>query len=168
MRLWRLSRRAWATDKRCGGIDRRTAKKMLSYSAPPGYRRTRLVWRPKREGFTEVINAILETDRDEPHKQRHTAQRIFERLRDEHGFVCGYTIVEDYVRARRQSAREVFVPLNHPPGHARVDLGEAVVEVRGRREIVASFCLILPHSNIWFAVKAYPKGLPLDGPIHRQ
>ena len=76
------------------GIDRRTVKKMLNYSAPPGYRRTKPVRRPKLEGFTGIIAAILEEDRDEPRKQRHTAHRIFERLRDEHGFSGGYTIVK--------------------------------------------------------------------------
>ena len=95
-------------------------------------------------------------DPDVPRKQRHTAYRIFERLRDEHGFTGGYTIVKDYVRSRRQSTREAFVPLYHPPGHAQVDFGEAVVELRGQREKVAFFCLILPHSNVWF-VKAYPR-----------
>ena len=74
------------------GIDRRTVKKMLSYSAPPGYRRTKPVRRPKLEGFTGIVDAILEADRKELRKQRHTAQRIFERLRDEHGFAGGYTI----------------------------------------------------------------------------
>ena len=140
------------------GIDRRTVKKMLSYSAPPGYRRTKPVRRPKLDRFTGIVDAILEadTDPDVPRKQRHTAHRIFERLRDEHGFTGGYTIVKDYVRARRQSTREAFVPLHHPPGHAQVDFGEAVVEVGGRREKVAFFCLILPHSNVWF-VKAYPR-----------
>ena len=65
-------------------------------------------------------------------------------------------IVKDYVRSRRQSTREAFVPLHHPPGHAQVDFGEAVVELRGQREKVAFFGLILPHSNVWF-VKAYPR-----------
>ena len=140
------------------GIDRRTVKKMLSYSAPPGYRRTKPVRRPKLDGFTGIVDAILEADTDPevPRKQRHTAHRIFERLRDEHGFSGGYTIVKDYVRSRRQSVREAFVPLHHPPGHAQVDFGEATVEVGGRREKVAFFCLILPHSNVWF-VKAYPR-----------
>jgi len=140
------------------GIDRRTVKKMLSYSAPPGYRRRKPVRRPKLDGFTGIVDAILEGDRapEVPVKQRHTAHRIFERLRDEHGFTGGYTIVKDYVRSRRQSTREAFVPLHHPPGHAQVDFGEAVVEVGGRREKVAFFCLILPHSDLWF-VKAYPK-----------
>ena len=140
------------------GIDRRTVKKMLRYSAPPGYRRTKPVRRPKLEGFTGIIDAILEADRapEMPRKQRHTAHRIFERLRDEHGFTGSYTIVKDYVRSQRQSVREAFVPLHHPPGHAQVDFGEAVVEIGGLREKVAFFCLILPHSDVWY-VKAYPK-----------
>ena len=60
------------------GIDRRTVKKMLRYPAPPGYRRTAPVRRPKLEGFTGIIDAILEADRDVPRKQRHTAQRSSE------------------------------------------------------------------------------------------
>ena len=77
------------------GIDRRTVKKMLSYSAPPAYRRRKRVRRPKLDGFTGIIDAILEAARDPdvPRKQRHTAHRIFERLRDEYGFTGGYTIV---------------------------------------------------------------------------
>ena len=61
-----------------------------------------------------------------PVKQRHTAKRIFERLRDEHGYAGGYTVVKDHVRIARASGRETFVPLAHPPGHAQVDFGEAV------------------------------------------
>ena len=59
------------------GIDRRTVKKMLSYSAPPGYRRRKPVRRPNLDGFTGIIDAILEADRapDVPVKQRHTAPR---------------------------------------------------------------------------------------------
>ena len=54
------------------GIDRRTVKKMLTYSAPPGYRRTKPVRRPKLDGFTGIVDAILEadTDPDVPRKQR--------------------------------------------------------------------------------------------------
>ena len=76
------------------GIDRRTVKKMLSYSAPPGDRRTKPVRRLKLDGFTGIVDAILEadTDPDVPRKQRHTAHCIFERPRDEYGFSGGYTI----------------------------------------------------------------------------
>ncbi len=94
-------------------------------------RRTKPVRRPKLDGFTGIIDAILEADADPevPRKQRHTVHRIFERLRDEHGFSGGYTIVKDYVRAHRQTTCEAFVPLHHPPGHAQVDFSEATVEV---------------------------------------
>ena len=44
-------------------------------------------------------------------KQRHTAKRIFERLRDEHGYTGKLTIVTDYVREKKRRTKEVFVPL---------------------------------------------------------
>ena len=80
------------------GISRDSVQKMLAYSVPPGYRRKAPIKRPKLDGFTEIINAWLEEDRGMPRKQRHTAKRVFERLRDEHGFTGGYTIVKDYIR----------------------------------------------------------------------
>ena len=84
------------------GLHRDTVRKMLAYSVPPGYRRQDPPRRPKLEPFTGVIDAILEADRQVPRKQRHTAKRIFERLRDEYGFDGGYTTVKDYVREHRR------------------------------------------------------------------
>ena len=72
--------------------------------------------KPKLEPFTGVIDAILEADRQVPRKQRHTAKRIFERLRDEYGFTGQYTVVKDYVREQRRRTPEMFVPLSHAPG----------------------------------------------------
>ena len=66
------------------GLHRDTVRKMLAYSVPPGYRRQDPPRRPRLEPFTGVIDAILEADRQVPRKQRHTAKRIFERLRDFH------------------------------------------------------------------------------------
>ena len=81
------------------GVSRESVRKMLAFSVPPGYRRTAPVRRPKLDGFTGLIDEWLRGDRKEDHrKQRHTAKRIFERLRDEHDFTGGYTIVKDYVR----------------------------------------------------------------------
>jgi len=97
-------------------ISRDSVRKMLAFSAPPGYRRTAPVKRPKLDGFAEIIDGWLEEDRGSRHKQRHTAKRVFDRLRDEHGFTGGYTIVKDYVRERERRGREMFVPLAHPPG----------------------------------------------------
>ena len=109
------------------GLHRDTVRKMLAYSAPPGYRRQDPPRRPRLEPFTGVIDAILEADRQVPRKQRHTAKRIFERLRDEHGFDGQCTIVKDYVRERRRRTQEMFAPLSHAPGHAQCDFGEARV-----------------------------------------
>ena len=79
------------------GINARTVSKMLKFSVPPGYVRTKPPFRPKLNEFVGVIDAILLADKDRPKKQRHTSKRIFERLRDEHGFTGGKTIVKDYV-----------------------------------------------------------------------
>ena len=84
------------------GLHRDTVSKMLAYSVPPGYRRKIPPRRPKLEAYTGVIDRILEDDLGRPKRQRHTAKRIFERLRDEHGFDGGYTIVKDYVREHRR------------------------------------------------------------------
>ena len=100
------------------GLHRDTVRKMLAYSIPPGYRRQTPPRRPKLETYTGVIDRILDDDLRLPRKQRHTAKRIFERLRDEYGFDGQYTIVKDYVREHRRRTKEMFVPLSHPPGHA--------------------------------------------------
>ena len=152
-------------EGKCPKDTRHRQVKYLNNVGEADHGKLKLLIRPVR-GFktlktayaTGIVDTILEadTDPDVPRKQRHTAHRIFERLRDEHGFTGGYTIVKEYVRSRRQSTREAFVPLHHPPGHAQVDFGEAVVELRGQREKIAFFCLILPHSDVWF-VKAYPR-----------
>src|SRR6202008_4863477 len=93
------------------GIDPRTVAKMLSFSVPPGYRRNRPPARPKLDRFVGGIEGILGGDKGRPVKQRHTSKRIFERLRDEHGYLGGLTIVKDYVLSQRQRQREMFVPL---------------------------------------------------------
>ena len=77
---------------------------MLAFSVPPGYRRRRPPARPKLDPFTGIIDGILTADEGRPRKQRHTSKRIFERLRDEHGYAGGITIVKDYVLARRRGS----------------------------------------------------------------
>ena len=137
------------------GLSRETVSKMCRFSLPPGYVRQRPAEKPKLGPLIPVIDAILEVDRTAPVKQRHTAKRIFERLRDEHGFAGGYTVVKDYVRIERARGRETFVPLAHPPGHAQVDFGEAVGVIGGVRQKIHFFCMDLPQSDACF-VKGYP------------
>ena len=137
-----LSKRAAA---RRFGIDPRTVDKMVEFSVPPGYRRVKPPARPKLGPFIAVIDQILADDTGRPKKQQHTAKRIFERLRDEHGFTGGITIVKDYVAGWRQRSQEMFVPLVHPPGHAQVDFGEAIGIIGGIECKIHSGRADFPH-----------------------
>ena len=122
---------------------------------PPGYRRQSPPRRPKLDPYRGVIDRILEEDRSLPKKQRHTAKRIYDRLRAEHGFDGRYTIVKDYVRERRRRTREMYVPLTHPPGDAQCDFGQAKAVIGGVEQTVHYLVMYLPHSDACF-VKAYP------------
>lgn len=60
----------------------------------------------------ERIEQILRDDEEIPRKQRHTAKRIWERLR-EAGYAGGYTAVKEAVNGIPRRRQEVFVPLEH-------------------------------------------------------
>src|SRR3546814_9602158 len=72
-----------------------SVSKMVSYSTPPGYQRQLPIRRPKLDAFVSTIEHWLEEDLKVPRKQRHTAKRVFDRLRDERGFTGGYTRSEE-------------------------------------------------------------------------
>ena len=159
------SRRAVAREF---GLARKTIAKMLEFSLPPGYRRQKPVRRPKLGPWQGVIDAILEEDKQRPKKQRHTAKRIFDRLRDEHQYTGGYTIVKDYVRQSKVSAQEMFVPLSHAPGEAQADFGEALAVIGGIEQKAHFMVFDLPHSDDCF-VRAYPAETTeafLDAHVH--
>jgi transposase len=79
---------------------------------------------PKLGPFKARILEILKQDVSSPPKQRHTAMRIFERLRDEDSddaddggrYQGGYDSVRRFVKQHRESKRETFIPLDHDPG----------------------------------------------------
>ena len=85
-RAVRVEGRSQRAEAREFGLSRETVRKMLQYAVPPGYQRQQPIKRPKLGPWLGVIDAILEDDKLRPAKQRHTAKRIFERLREEHGF----------------------------------------------------------------------------------
>lgn len=136
-------------------VHRNTITKMLQFSIPPGYRRREPPASKKLAPYMAWIDAILEGDNKVHKKQRHTAHRIFERLRDDQGFAGGYTIVRECVAQATLRAREMFVPLSHRPGHAKGDFGEADGYVAGKKVRFNYFCMNLPHSDDCF-VRAYP------------
>jgi transposase len=136
------------------GISRDSVAKMLAYSEPPiawqgmplharegGYRRTASIKRPKLDAFTDQIDIWRTEDKGRPRKQRHTAKRIFDRLRSECDFTGGYTIVKDYVRSQKRGGKEMFVPLSHPAGHVLPGRRMQSILPRGRRRILARLWL---------------------------
>jgi transposase len=137
------------------GISRKSVRKMVSFSVPPGYRRQQAVKRPKLDPWMGVIDAIIEEDKARPAKQRHTAKRVFDRLREEHQFTGGYTIVKDYLRSAAQRSREMFIPLVHPAGEAQADFGEALAVIGGVERKAHHLVVDLPHSDDCF-VMAFP------------
>ena len=54
------------------------------------------------------MNKIQLDDRDDLKKPRHTAVRIFERLRDGHSYPSGYTVVREFVAKERLRQQEVL------------------------------------------------------------
>ena len=138
------------------GLGWHTLKKILAHDEPPGYRQSQPREKRKLAPFLPIIHQILAADLQAPKKQRHTAKRIFERLRAEHGYQGGKTVVKDAVRAWKQLHQEVFLPLSHPPGEAQVDFGEATIRLAGQETKVALFVMTLPYSGAIF-MQAFPR-----------
>ncbi len=113
------------------GVNRRTVQKMLKHATPPGYERAKEIAQPKLDPHKVWIDEILESDKQIHHKQRHSALRIFNRLKEECGFTGGYTTIRTYVASVRLKSKEMFVPLAHDPGMAQCDFGEAQVIIAG-------------------------------------
>ena len=133
------------------GMHWRTLEKILQYEEPPGYQMKEERLKPKLGPFLKRIEAILESDKELPKKQRHTAKRIYERIKEE-GYQGGYTVVREAVRQRRQLSREVFMPLVHRAGEAQADFGYALARISGELHKVAFLVMVLPYSDAFFVM----------------
>lgn len=133
------------------GVHWETLKKILEYSEPPGYRRENPRPKPKIGPYLERIAQIIEEDKQFPKKQRHTAVRIYHRIR-EMGYEGKYTQVKEAVREIKRLKKEVYMPLNHKPGEAQVDFGYALAKISGILRKVAFFVMVLPYSDAFFVM----------------
>jgi transposase len=111
---------------------------------------------PKLSPFIPFIEGYLAEDKDFPLKQRHTKKRIYERLRDEHGYRHSYRAVCHYLLHRQGRAKAQFIPLSHPQGHAQFDFGFAHAIIGGVEQQVAYATISLPYSNVRY-VQAFPR-----------
>ena len=137
------------------GIHWDTLQKIETHSEPPGYRMGRALPKPKLGPYLDLIAQIIKDDKSVPKKQRHTATRIYHRIK-EMGYEGKYTQVKDAVREIKKVSREVFMPLIHRPGEAQVDFGYALAKVSGELRKVALFIMALPYSDAFF-VTAFEK-----------
>jgi len=143
------------------GVHRRTVRQALESAVPPERKRPVGRAAPKLGEYRGLIDAWLIADRDAPRKQRHTAHRVWQRLRDERGVEVSERQVRRYVRERRrllgEAVDEVFVPLVHEPGvEAEVDWGRAEVVIAGVAVEVFLFLMRACFSGACF-VAAYPR-----------
>ncbi len=156
MEQWARVRRKVLVDKQSKrsvmseeGLHWETLQKMLNHSEPPGYRR-RSVSKRKIDPHREWISKLLIADQGLPRKQRHTALRVFERLRKERGYQGDYTAVKEVVAEFKATKREVFMPLCQPPGEAQVDFGHALVNLNGTLTKCPLFVMTLSHSDAFY------------------
>lgn len=137
-------------------ISRPTIRKMLKDGEIPKYNRQVPKPCPVMDPFRDVIESILKEDEQAPVKQRHTAARIFERLRDEYGFEGGESTVRHYVRKLRTGKTECFLMLEAAAGEQmQIDFGHAEVIIDSKRVTVNLFCMRLKYSSVPFVV-AFP------------
>ena len=113
---------------------------------------------PTLEGFRETIDAWLISDSKQWRKQRHTATRVYVRLRDEEHYEGSYSTVQRYVRWKREqmalerAQRDAsgYLLLRWLPGECQVDFGEADFRVRGVTVRGRYLTISFPHSNVGF------------------
>lgn len=142
------------------GVHRRMVREAIANAVPPK-RKTPVREKPKLGPAIGFIDEILEADRKAPRKQRHTAHRIWVRMRREMPEVqVAECTVRRYVHARKRqiglSGGETFVPQSYHWGQeAQVDWYEAWAELGGERQKLCVFCMRSMASGASFH-QAYP------------
>ena len=107
---------------------------------------------PKLDLYKADIDEWLTEDKKAKRKQRHTAIRVYKRLVEKYGeqFNCSYRTVAGYVRTKKKEIfrkQEGYLPLEHIPGEAQADFGDADYYENGRLYNGKYLNLSFPYSN---------------------
>lgn len=136
--------------------DWRTVRKyvdMEDFSSPPPAPLRNEEHSSKLDPFKPQIDSWMEADKLAPRKQRHTAKRIYKRLKSENqDFSCSYRLVALYVRQRKEELNlnktTGYIPLEHRPGEAQADFGTADFYENGKLHHEAKYLVLsFPYSN---------------------
>ncbi len=135
-------------------VHRRTVRLALASAVPPARKVPERV-SPVLGPWEEIARAWLVADRDLPVKQRHTARRVWRRLRDEYDAIVAESTVRAFVAKVNfeldSQLGSVTVPQSHGPGEeAECDFGEFYAYVAGVQVKLWMFCLRLSHSGDGF------------------
>ncbi|MDQ1238369.1 MAG: hypothetical protein QG577_554 [Thermodesulfobacteriota bacterium] len=133
------------------GHSRKTVRKAIIDPGVPRYR----LRKPKAKRvvgpYLGVITQWLEEDRSRPLKQRHTAKRIYDRLKEEYGFTGGERTIRRQVSILRGKMPDSHVPQTYVPADgATFDFGEADVLMNGTRTRVHLAAMRLDYSSKFF------------------
>lgn len=135
-------------------IDPRTVKKYAlmddwSYEESRVRKSTYRVLGP----YIEIINKWLDDDTKIPRKQRHTARRIFNRLKEEHDFPGSERSVSTYVSKMKYKLNKKskgYLPLKHEQGEAQLDFGEFTYIKDNENKKGYFLNITFPYSNAGF------------------
>src|SRR3989441_10696684 len=120
------------------GVHRRKVREAIELSVPPERKVPARACPVLTVGVKDFVEAILTNDKKAPRKQRHTAHRIWQRVRDELGGAVAESTVRTYVAERRRElgiGQRVFVPQHHRIGaQAEADFYEADFDFPWGRE----------------------------------
>jgi len=140
------------------GHDRKTIRKVLRQE-PYGYSQREHQPYPVLGAYLGVIDGWLDADKEQPKKQRHTARRVYHRLRDEEEYGGSESAVRHYVREAKLRLElgksKVFIPCDPECGReCEIDWGGAAAYIGGVKVPVKLFCMRSRYSGKHF-VRAY-------------
>src|SRR5882757_3287917 len=120
------------------GVHRRTVRQAIESAVPPEHKVPERGCPVMTDEIRDFVEGILTADKKAPRKQRHTAHRIWQRVRDELGSAVAESTMRAYVSERRRElglGQRVFVPQHHEIGaQAEADFYEADFDFPWGRE----------------------------------